>query len=140
MHAYIHTCMQIYGSGIWTDRLVHTYIHTYMHACMHTYIHVCRFMEVALGQTDWYIHTHMHAYIHTCMQINGSGIWTDRLEFNQESANIPYIHTTIRTFIHACINTCMHACIHTYMYVDLWKWHLDRQTGIQSRIRGFPTY
>src|SRR5271165_3626065 len=64
---------------------MHTYIHTYVHACstyIHTYVHT--YMHA--------VHTCMHTYIHTCMQ---------------------YIHTCMHTCIHTCMQY-IHTCIHAY--------------------------
>ena len=51
---FLHTSLVSLVSGT-ESRVLHTYIHTYTHACMHTYIHAC-----------------MHAYILKCLCVCNS--------------------------------------------------------------------
>ena len=114
IHACIHTYIYIY---------LPTYIHTCMHACMHTYIHTC--MHACMHtyirthiHTYIHVHTyiHTHTYMHACMHAY-IHTWIHACIHTYIHACMhAYIHTHIHTYIHACVHTCMHAYIHTWIH------------------------
>jgi hypothetical protein len=77
----------------------HTYIHTYMHACIHTYINIYTHIKTYI-----YIHMHTHIHIYTYIHIH-----THTHAYTHTYTNI-HIHThaythTQYTYIHTYIHT-----------------------------------
>jgi hypothetical protein len=111
---YVHTCtknmkikkkhvrVKIWSGGLIRTKLVCTYMHTYVRACMHTHMHT----YIRITRMHTYIRiTRMHTYIriyvlHTCIRIyvlhtelqykyaseddDVGGLWLGRLRHHQQ--------------------------------------------------------
>ena len=98
-HAYMYNIVQ--KTLVHNDPqrfVVHTFIHTYIHACMHTYIHTYKNTDMHACIHTYirtYVHTYMHTYIHTYI----------------------YIYTYI--YIHTYMYIYIFIYIYTYIFVDV---------------------
>ena len=94
---YLHTCIPAYLHNIPINTCIptqHTYLPTYLHACIPTYLHAC-----------------IPACLHACIPVF-------------LHSYIPAsLHSCIPACLHSCIPACLHTCVPTYLHTYAWITH-----------------